>query len=142
MIRQSASTMLVSLAFAGAAAAGDGETDRSLRLELNTMTQTESACRLTFVVDNALGADLDALVLETVVFDAGGVVERLSLFDFQSVPEGRTRVRQFDLPGAECAALGRVLVNAAEDCSGAGLEAGACMEHLRLESRADLEVSG
>lgn len=125
-----------------AAAASDAAPEAALRLDLNTVAQIEGACRLTFVVENALGADLDSLVLETVIFDAAGMVERLSLFDFQAVPADRMRVRQFDLPGASCEGIGHVLVNAAESCAGAGVGPEACMERLELRSRAGLEVSG
>ena len=113
-----------------------------LGLELNTVSEAEGACRLTFLAENGLGADLDALVLEAVLFTAEGDVDRLTLFDFGPLPAGRPRVRQFDLGGLSCTALGQVLVNGAADCAGAGLAPGACIEALRLSTRTGVEVAG
>ena len=113
-----------------------------LGLELNTVSEAEGACRLTFLAENGLGADLDALVLEAVLVTAEGDVDRLTLFDFGALPAGRPRVRQFDLSGLSCAALGQVLVNGAADCAGAGLAPGACIEALRLSTRTGVEVAG
>jgi hypothetical protein len=113
-----------------------------LSVELNAAEDTGGGCRLTFLADNALGADLSSLVLETVLITREGLVERLTLLDFQSLPQGRTRVRQFDLPGLACADLGRVLFNAAATCTGAGLTPDSCMAGLRPGTRLDVEVTG
>ncbi|CAN0589242.1 unnamed protein product, partial [Ectocarpus sp. 12 AP-2014] len=40
-----------------------------IALELNQATPTASGCKLTFVARNSLSADVDKLVLETVLFD-------------------------------------------------------------------------
>lgn len=114
----------------------------ALGLELNTVSEAEGACRLTFLAENALGTDLDALVIEAVLFTTQGTVDRLTLFDFGALPAGRPRVRQFDLGGLSCDALGQVLVNGATECAGAGLAPGACIEALRLSTRTGVEVAG
>jgi hypothetical protein len=114
----------------------------ALGLELNTVSEAEGACRLTFLAENALGADLDALVLEAVLFTPEGTVDRLTLFDFGALPAGRPRVRQFDLGGLSCDALGQVLVNGASECAGEGVAPGACIDALRLSTRTDVEVAG
>jgi hypothetical protein len=114
----------------------------TLGLELNTVSEAEGGCRLTFLAENALGGDLDALVLEAVLFTADGAVDRLTLFDFGALPAGRPRVRQFDVAGLACGALGQVLVNGAADCAGEGIAPGACIEALRLSTRAGVEVTG
>lgn len=113
-----------------------------LSLELNTAADTDGGCRLTFLADNRLGGDLSALVFETVFIRSDGLVDRLTLLDFRDLPQGRTRARQFDLPGLTCDSLGRVLLNAAAQCSGAGVAPGACMSGLRLTSRVGIEVAG
>lgn len=115
----------------------------TLRLDLNAAEDSGGACRLTFVAQNRLGADLEAAVFEAVFFTAEGVVDRLTLLDFQALPQGRERVRQFDLPAATCAGFGRVLINAAQDCRGAGLDKAACMAGLAVSSRLPgLEIAG
>lgn len=118
-------------------AAGDG-----LALELNTLQQLDPGCRLVFTIANATGRDVDALVYEVVLFDRDGAVSLLTLFDFRDVPDGRTRVRQFDLPELSCAAIGGFLVNGAATCEGEGLAPAACAEATRTTSRTDVEVLG
>ena len=110
----------------------------ALVLDLNRVDQVEGACRLTFVAQNDLGADLDALSVETVLIDATGRVDRLTLFDFGALPHGVPRVRQFDIPGLACEALARVLINGVAQCSAGE----ACTGALRLSSRTNVEVIG
>lgn len=115
----------------------------TLTLELNTIESTDTGCRLTFLAENQMAADLSSAVFETVLFTRDGLVDRLTLFDMQSVPEGRPRVRQFDVPGLECGALGRVLINGVHACSGDGIDASACESALELRSRIDeVEIVG
>jgi hypothetical protein len=111
-----------------------------LRLELNGAAQVDAACRLTFKVDNTLGADLSALSFETVILTKDGQVERLTLFDFGAVPAGRPRVRQFDLAGLECARVGQILINGAAACE--GIAADLCITRLKLQSRIEQELLG
>lgn len=131
------SQLLVALALP----AGADET-AALSVELNAVEPREAACRLTFVVENRLGADLDALVFETVLFDRSGQVLTLTLFDFGAVPVGRSRVRQFDVPSTGCDSIGRVLLNGTHACSGAGLAETICADGLHWSSRTDVEVLG
>lgn len=113
-----------------------------LSVELNTADQAAGSCRLTFVAQNSLGADLAAAVLETVLFDTSGQVIDLTLFDFKDLPDGSPRVRQFDLAGVQCASLGRVLLNGVHACTGLNLTADICAAGLRWTSRIEIEVVG
>ncbi|WP_323006447.1 hypothetical protein [Pseudorhodobacter sp.] len=120
---------------------------QSLAVELNTAEDlgatTGMACRLSFLAENKLGADLSAVVFEVVVLNAQGQVDRLTLLDFQDLPQGRKRVRQFDLPGVACDSVAQLLINAANTCTGEGVDPGACMKGLAVTSRvAGTEVSG
>jgi len=110
----------------------------ALVLELNRIDTVESACRLTFMAENTLGADLEGLSLETVLIDSDGRVDRLTLFDFGALPDGIPRVRQFDIPGLDCAALGRVLINGVSACA----PAEGCPEALEYRSRTDVDLIG
>src|SRR5690606_24859535 len=74
----------------------------ALSLELHVLEPREGACRFVVVAENRLGGDLVSAVFETVIFDREGRVERLTLFDFNDLPEGRVRVRSFDLGGVDC----------------------------------------
>ena len=106
-------------------------TTPALSLTLNsTMTTEEGGCRLIFVLQNDLGAALERLVAS------------LTLFDFGALPEGRPRVRQFDLAGQGCDGIGAVLINGIGTCDGAGLAPGACIGALHLASETEIEVTG
>lgn len=129
---------LLALLLSSSLAIAQEATPLRLGVELNRLDQIEDACRLTFMAQNDLGADLTALSLETVLIDGEGRVERLTLFDFGALPAGIPRVRQFDLAALDCADLGRVLINGVAEC-GAG---GACADALDLSSRTDVEVLG
>ncbi|WP_146673517.1 hypothetical protein [Thioclava sp. F36-6] len=96
---------------------------------------------MSFLAENGLESDLDALVVEAVIFTRAGGVERLLLLDFRDLPAGKPRVRQFDLAGLRCEALGLILINGVETCEGAG--EGACADALETGSRVDgTEVTG
>ena len=127
---------------AGARSPGESRPPQ-LGLALNTVATTEAGgCRLTFVVRNTLDANIEKLVAEAVLFDAEGSVATLTLFDFGSLPAGRPRVRQFDMPGRPCDGLGAVLINGINTCEGDGLDPGACLDGLRLSTETNIEVTG
>ncbi|MBI6630914.1 hypothetical protein JAO82_13605 [Pontibaca sp. S1109L] len=113
-----------------------------MQIELNTTADVEGACRISFLVENRLGADLSEAVFETVLFDKDGAVERLTLFDLRDLPAGRPRVRQFQIDGLACGDIQRILFNGAHSCTGEGLDSGACMIDLNLTSRTEIELLG
>lgn len=114
----------------------------ALLIELNTSEQVEDACRISFMVENQLGADLSEAVFETVLFNAEGAVERLTLFDMRELPADRPRVRQFQIGGIACTDIKRILINGAQSCKGEGLEPDSCMAGLKTSSRIDIELLG
>jgi len=115
----------------------------ALTITLNAAAATDAGeCRLSFVIRNDLGTDIESLVAEAVLFDGVGRVATMTLFDFGSLPEGRPRVRQFDLAGRGCDGIGGVLVNGIGTCEGDGLTPAACLTGLRLSSETAIEVTG
>lgn len=113
-----------------------------IHIELNTLSEGEGACRLSFVATNSLEEDISEAIYETVLFDQGGGVMMLTLFDFRDLPVDRPRVRQFDLPGLACAEVGRILVNGANRCVTGGSDSTVCAQQLFLTTRTDVEVLG
>lgn len=107
----------------------------ALSLELNAAQPSEKGCRLTFVVNNALGADLSKAAFEIALFNEAGVVDRLAVLDFKDLPAGKTKVTRFDLAGADCDRLSRVLINSATECAGNGVEPAACMRGLKTSTK-------
>ena len=134
---------LVALAMLGVASASAQEvekpaaTEPSLLVELNALQPSDRGCRFTFVVTNRLGGELASAAFELVLFDKEGMVSRITIVDFKDLPEGKTKVRQFDFSGVDCANLGRVLVNDATDCAGTGIDPKACIRHLTTETRTE-----
>ena len=106
-----------------------------LSLELNAAQPSEKGCRLTFGVNNALGTNLSKAAFEIALFDEAGVVDRLTVLDFKDLPAGKTKVTRFDLAGADCGKLGRVLINSATECAGNGIEPAACMRALKTSTK-------
>ena len=94
----------------------------ALSIELNATETRDAGCRLVFTAQSEAG--LDALVLETAIFDAEGGDALLTLFDFMELPAGRLRVRQFDIVDHSCEGLSALLFNGIETCLGGGCSAG------------------
>lgn len=131
-------TLLASIALASPAARA--EETGGLTIELNRQEPAGADCRLTFVVTNRHATPIDGAVFETVLFDAQGSVDRLTLFDFGALPQGRERVRQFQVDGLACDNLGRVLFNGASSCTAGGQPSDLCANTLEVSSRTATEL--
>lgn len=127
------------LTAAGSSAAAEAAAP-GISIELSAAEAAGDACKLSFVVQNSHAADVAQAVYETVLFDAKGQVARLTLLDFQDLPAGRPRVRQFQFPQA-CGGISRVLINGASTCAGENLPEAACSRGLRLSSKV-MELAG
>jgi len=110
----------------------------ALVLELNGAQPSDKGCRLTFVVTNNLGAELTKAAFEIALFNEAGVVDRLTVLDFNELPAGKTKVARFDLAGTDCAKVTRVLVNHATECAGAGVDPKACLARLKPETKSTI----
>ena len=111
-------------------------------IELNALQQVSDACQVSFLVQNGHAFDIEQAVYEAVLFDTEGRVDRLTLFDFGTLPAARPRVRQFAVPSLSCETLGSVLINGTATCSGSDIPENACSDNLSLGSRIDIEVLG
>lgn len=110
----------------------------ALMLELNGAQPSDKGCRLTFVVTNNLGAELSKAAFEIALFNEAGVVDRLTVLDFNELPAGKTKVARFDLSGTDCAKVSRVLVNHATECTGSGIDPQACIRQLKPETKSGI----
>ncbi|WP_275784259.1 hypothetical protein [Pararhizobium gei] len=125
----------------GAAMAQEA-TAGNLSIEMNDLSPSAKGCKLTFVAGNGLGQSITKASFEFVLFDAKGLVERMAVLDFRDLPAGKTKVRQFDLPGTQCEAVKSLLINDAPVCEGEGLAGDACMKALRTGSKSSVELKG
>jgi hypothetical protein len=110
----------------------------ALVLELNGAQPSDKGCRLTFVVTNNLGAELAKAAFEIALFNDAGVVDRLTVLDFNELPAGKTKVARFDLAGVDCTKISRVLINHATECTGAGIDPKACLAQLKPETKSTI----
>jgi hypothetical protein len=136
-LRLLTSTLAMSLAMVPARAQEPAPAP-ALALELNGAQPSEKGCRLTFVVNNNLGADLSKAAFEIALFNEAGVVDRLTVLDFKELPAGKTKVTRFDLAGTDCTKVSRVLINSATECAGTGVEPNACMRKLKTDTRTSI----
>lgn len=134
-IRIMSFAMVLPLATGGLALAQQGTTAPALNLELNGAEPSDKGCRLTFVVNNALGAELSKAAFEIALFNEAGVVDRLTVLDFKELPAGKTKVTRFDLPRTDCGKISRVLVNHATQCVGPDIEPVACLRDLKTNTK-------
>ena len=85
-------TAILSLPFVIAAplvAAQETDIKDQISVELNAAETTEDACKLTFMITNGLETPVDKIIYEAVLFDTEGQVDRLTLFDFGTLPPAR-----------------------------------------------------
>ncbi|WP_027260097.1 hypothetical protein [Leisingera aquimarina] len=138
--RKSLKSLFLAATLAANGAAAEDAAKPGISIELSAAEAAGDACKLSFVVQNTHAKDVDQAVYETVLFGAQGQVARLTLLDFQDLPAGRLRVRQFQFP-QPCDGISRVLINGAGTCTGDGLPDGACSRGLRLSSKV-MELAG
>lgn len=135
-------TVLIALSSGSAVWAQDAGTSGNLSIEINDLTPSEKGCKLTFVAANDLPQSLSKASFEFVLFDKKGLVERMAVLDFRDLPAGKTKVRQFDLPGTKCEAVKSLLINDAPVCTGDGVAKDACMKALKTGSKSPVELKG
>ncbi|MRG57891.1 hypothetical protein GF108_20205 [Phyllobacterium sp. SYP-B3895] len=132
-------TAISLLAATGLASGEESTPAPALTLELNALQPSEKGCRLTFVVSNNLKAPLDKAAFEIALFNEANVVDRITVLDFKDLPEGKTKVRRFDLGDTDCTKVTRVLINDATECSGAGIDPKACIRQLKPVTKSSVQ---
>lgn len=135
-------TALYAGALSASSLAAHAEDTKTLSIELNATQQVDDNCRLMFVAKNGLDHEIENLTLEAVVFDAAGTVNRFTLLDFQTLPQAKMRVRQFDLAETQCEKVGQLLLNGVSVCRSADNESGACAGALETSSRTRVSFDG
>lgn len=106
-----------------------------LGLELNALQQSETGCRITFLAENQLGSEIGRSSFELALFGAEGGIDRLVALDFGVLPDGKSRVVQFELKQLACDNIGRVLVNDITACEGGELTPATCLAALVPSTR-------
>ncbi len=113
--------------------------EKKLVLELNALENTASGCRLTFVFENQLDTALKQLRFELALFDPNSRVSSVIILDAGALPQGKTRVKRFNLPDLSCSDVSRVLLNDITECKGQALTAAKCLSQVDISSRSNVE---
>ena len=134
------SAMMSAAAVSGAAA--EEAAAKGLDVELNALANSQKGCLFTFVAANGFAQNISKVSFEFVIFNDKGTVERLALLDFRDLPAGKSKVRQFDVPGIKCDTVKNLLINDAPVCEGEGLDKASCMSGIATRSKAAAGLEG
>lgn len=130
------------VAFSMVATPVAAQDDPEFVLELNNAAETSAGgCRLTYVATNRTGVDLSQAAYEVAVFNGSGIVSRILVLAFGELPNGKTRIVQFDISDQPCADTSRIIVNDVAECTLAedGATGDFCLSTLSTASRASLQ---
>jgi hypothetical protein len=131
--------VLFSVSGAAQAFAQDAAASK-LDVELNALTPSQKGCMMTFVAENNLATPINKVSFELAFFNDKNAVDRITVLDFRDLPQGKKRVRQFDMPNVKCETVTRVLINDTPVCDGPA--AGECMKGLVTRSQISVPFEG
>lgn len=110
----------------------------SISLELNRISPSaEGGCQVVFFGKNGLGNMLDDVTWRLAVLNAEGVFDTLLALPLGSLPAGKRRIVQFNLPAA-CDNISEIIVNDVATCEIGGQKSDLCLTNLTVSSRADI----
>lgn len=112
--------------------------EQALTIELNDAVDVNGNCRLAYVAHNGTGKLLDKASFDVFIFDAEGKVGQSLVFQFGRLPEGKTKVVQFDLANNACSSISRLLVNDIRECVAGGEESTICIDALKTTTRTSI----
>ncbi|MEL7543538.1 MAG: hypothetical protein AAGJ70_07170 [Pseudomonadota bacterium] len=116
-----------------------------LDVELNALKPAAGSCQLAFVFRNGLPADITSLAMEIVLFDRGGIMQRVLRLKASALPAKSMRFKMFAIPGVECVGLGNVLLNDIPSCELAttdtALDKTACAAAIRASHKTDVPLT-
>ncbi|MBX4910660.1 MULTISPECIES: hypothetical protein [Rhizobium] len=112
----------------------------SLDVELNALAPSQKGCMMTFVALNKLSSAINKVSFELAFFNDKNAVDRITVLDFRDLPQGKKRVRQFDMPNVKCESVTRILINDTPVCDGP--VAGECMKGLVTRSQISVPFEG
>ena len=113
---------------------------KGLEVELNGLAPSQKGCMMTFVALNNLAAPISKISFELAFFNDKNAVDRVTMLDFRDLPQGKKRVRQFDMPNVNCESVTRLLINDAPVCDGPA--SGECMKGLVTRSQVSVPFEG
>ncbi|RUM14871.1 hypothetical protein EFD56_25620 [Rhizobium phaseoli] len=139
-IRFAAAAAGLLMVVAGVCQAQETAPAASLDVELNALVPSQKGCMMTFVALNQLPAAINKVSFELAFFNDRNAVARITILDFRDLPQGKKRVRQFDMPHVKCESVTRILINDTPVCDGPA--AGECMKGLVTRSQISVPFEG
>lgn len=127
-------TALAALLFAGNPVPVEAA-QGTVTIELNRLQEVDTACRLSLVYTNMLAAPVETMMIETVLFNADGGVERFLVLKSRPLPPKKIRVQQFDISDFKCSAIGSLLLNDVKECKAGSLTRSDCLDAILPTSR-------
>jgi hypothetical protein len=112
----------------------------TLDVELNALAPSQKGCMMTFVALNTLPEAITKVSFELAFFNDKNAVDKITVLDFRDLPQGKKRVRQFDMPNVKCESVTRVLINDTPACEGPAK--GECMKGLVTRSQVSIPFEG
>lgn len=111
-------SVLFSVSGIAQAYAQDATAAAKLDVELNALAPSQKGCMMTFVAENNLQTPINKISFELAFFNDKNAVDRITVLDFRDLPQGKKRVRQFDMPNVKCETVTRILINDTPVCDG------------------------
>lgn len=127
--------VMLMLSFPAIGAPAEGS-DKGVVIELNRLSPVKNACRMSLVFTNMMDVPVDALAIETVLFNKQDSVERFLVLKSRPLTPKKIRVQQFDVAGVPCDGFGKLLLNDVKECKAANLDPGTCLERITPSSKA------
>jgi hypothetical protein len=112
----------------------------ALDVELNALAPSQKGCMMTFVALNTLPEAITKVSFELAFFNDKNAVDKITVLDFRDLPQGKKRVRQFDMPGIKCESVSRIIINDTPVCDGPA--AGECKKALQTKSQISVPFEG
>jgi hypothetical protein len=112
----------------------------ALDVQLNSLAPSQKGCMMTFVALNTLPEEITKVSFELAFFNDKNAVDKITVLDFRDLPQGKKRVRQFDMPNVKCESVTRVLINDTPACEGPAK--GECMKGLVTRSQVSIPFEG
>jgi len=135
-----AASVLFSVSGIAQTYAQDATAAAKLVVELNALAPSQKGCMMTFVAENNLQTPINKISFELAFFNDKNAVDRITVLDFRDLPQGKKRVRQFDMPNVKCETVTRILINDTPVCDGPA--AGECMKGLVTRSQISVPFEG
>lgn len=114
---------------------------RALSIELNSLSEAQGVCRVYLIARNDMGVKIDDISVQIVLFDRDEHVSSFLTLKSGPLTVGKSRLMQFNLENVNCDSVSSILVNDITDCSGEGLTPAACLEALKVTSKASIPLS-